>query len=567
MKKLLLLFFTITTIFANAQNTALNFDGTNDYVNLGANVADNIRSIECWFKPTTTITSLADAQGLVYRWNGGTPANQNNVGLFIGASNIGDNGKVVFQRNINTTVYKVVSDASTWTAGVWYHVAGVIDPVNGMELYIDGVKQQDTNSSSVTSSSNNDILVMGRWGSSSNRYFNGSIDEVRVWNRAISSSEINTNKCTTIDPTTQTGLAGYWRLDEGTGSIANGMNTPPTNGAISGATWTTGSPCIVNIDQNTVLNFDGTNDYVDLGANVADNIRSIECWFKPTTSITSLSDAQGLVYRWNGGSPSNQNNVGLFIGASNIGDNGKVVFQRNMNTTVYKVVSDASTWTAGVWYHVAGVIDPVNGMELYINGVKQQDTNSSSTASSSNNDILAIGRWGSSSNRYFNGSIDEVRVWDRAISQSEINTNKCDTINPSIQTNLKGYWRLNDGIGLIANDLSGTPNNGSISGAIWEVDSLLCISMVGINEITTAKTTTLHIYPNPTSNWLNVELSIENSNIITLEVVSITGQVLSAKTTEGNTTSINVTSLPSGVYFIRAWQDNMLVDTQKFIKR
>ena len=237
MKNLLFLLFTITTFFANAQNSGLEFDGSNDYVNLGTTVADNIRSIEFWFKPTDTITSLSDAQGLVFRWNGGSPSNQNNIGVFIGAANIGDNGKIVFQRNINTTVHKVVSDASTWVAGKWYHVAGVIDPVNGMELYIDGVKQQSTNATVNASATNSDLMAIGRWGASAIRHFKGSIDEVRIWDRAITQSEINMNFCDTISSTAQTGLKGYWRLNEGFGNVAYNTGASSLNGAISGATW------------------------------------------------------------------------------------------------------------------------------------------------------------------------------------------------------------------------------------------------------------------------------------------------------------------------------------------
>ena len=98
----------------------------------------------------------------------------------------------------------------------------------------------------------------------------------------------------------------------------------------------------------STVEFDGTDDYVDLGSSVSNGVRTIDFWFKPKNTISSLTNGQGLVYRWNSGNggASNANSFGVYIGANNIGDNGKIVFQRNIGFTVHKVVSDASNWTA-----------------------------------------------------------------------------------------------------------------------------------------------------------------------------------------------------------------------------
>ena len=94
------------------------------------------------------------------------------------------------------------------------------------------------------------------------------------------------------------------------------------------------------------------------------------------------------------------------------------------------MVSDSNSWTGNVWYHVAGVIDPVDGMSLYIDGVKQNDMDTSVLPASNLIHATHIGKWGGLSSRYFNGRIDEVRIWDRSLSQNEILDNQCDTINP-----------------------------------------------------------------------------------------------------------------------------------------
>ena len=140
MKKLLLSIFTIISIGlgANAQNYVLKFDGVDDFVNMGTDAADGLRSVEFWFKPETTINNtLANPEALVYRADA---VNQGNFGFYFGPTGwTGQQGKLVFQNKIGTTNTYIVSDSDTWTAGVWYHVAGVIDPTTGMKLYIDGV--------------------------------------------------------------------------------------------------------------------------------------------------------------------------------------------------------------------------------------------------------------------------------------------------------------------------------------------------------------------------------------------------------------------------------------------
>ena len=187
---------------------------------------------------------------------------------------------------------------------------------------------------------------------------------------------------------------------------------------------------------------DGVDDHINLGDGVADGLRTIDFWFRPRTNINTQTDPQGLVYRWN--ISSNSNNVGVYIGGSSLGDNGKLVFQRNTGSTNRKVVSDASAWTAGRWYHVVGTIDPTSGMKMYVDGVLQQNTNTSTAAATSTTHNVHVGRWGAFNGRYFNGEIDELKLWSRALDTSEVMGSKCDTIIPFQQTGLLGYWDFND---------------------------------------------------------------------------------------------------------------------------
>ena len=468
------------------QNSTLNFDGTDDFVDLGSDVANGIRSIEFWFSPNSTINATSSTQALVYRWQGGTATNQDNIGIYFGSSALGDAGKIVFQRNLGSTVHKVTSNANSWIAGTWYHVAGVIDPQNGMELYIDGVKQQSTNSSTAVAATTSTALHIGSWGSINIRHFDGAIDELRLWNKALSQTDVVINKCTALTASNYSDLQGYWDFEDGQGTQLSDLTSNNYDGTISGATWDSAVVCTNSAaNQYSTIKFDGTDDYVNLGTTAANDVRTVDFWFKPQNTINSLSDGQGLVYRWN--SANNADNFGVYIGASNLGDNGKIVFQRKIGFTVHKVVSDSNSWTAGVWYHVVGTIDSTNGMALYIDGVLQQSSNPSTEAATVNNDRLHVGNWGTFNNRYFEGEIDEVRLWSRAIDSSEITAAKCAIIDPAVQTGLAGYWTFNEGTGNSTFDRSGiaNPSTGTLSSATWMVD-VACIT-TGPQSISTVE--------------------------------------------------------------------------------
>jgi hypothetical protein len=71
------------------------------------------------------------------------------------------------------------------------------------------------------------------------RYFSGQIDEVRIWNRTLNSSDILSRYNHHLDPAQETGLVGYWRFNEGSGGTVNDQTTSGNNGSTSATTWST----------------------------------------------------------------------------------------------------------------------------------------------------------------------------------------------------------------------------------------------------------------------------------------------------------------------------------------
>jgi hypothetical protein len=298
-----------------------------------------------------------------------------------------------------------------------------------------------------------------------------------------------------------------------------------------------------------MLSFDGVNDYVDLGSNAITGCRTFECWFTPAFTINSsaLSDYASLIAR-DDASQTDEMNIS-FVPSSAGTLAGKIVFHRNIGGTNHYVYSDNNTWNAGECHHVAGVVDPVAGMMMYIDGVLQANTLASiTTAPAAASEITTIGRYGDLSIRYFTGKIDEVRVWTTARTAAEIVSSYNHSMG-SAATGLYGYWKLDEGSGSTAFDATTNNNDGTVNGSPAWASSGACL--VGIDEEEMAKPQ-LSVYPNPIN--YNSVLKINYIDMVEydLNVTDVSGKLVwsqsSLKTTEISLAAL--VSLNAGSYFV-----------------
>lgn len=240
LKGLLLASLVCTTTFTLGQ-AALHFDGVNDYVDLGAGIPNvTTFTIEAWIKPSAgygTITASSDPAEIVSRWGLGGAGNAayrlgiNSDGKLVGAVYDGTNGSTVTSTSVIPT------------NNVWLHVAFTRSVDNTMRLYINGVLD-GTQTGSVAPQASNYPVYLGKPIDGANRY-GGSIDEVRIWNRALLACEI-TNQRNCELPSGQTGLVAYYKFNQSTGTslpdASSNNNTGTLNGfALSGETsnWVT----------------------------------------------------------------------------------------------------------------------------------------------------------------------------------------------------------------------------------------------------------------------------------------------------------------------------------------
>jgi len=259
-------------------------------------------------------------------------------------------------------------------------------------------------------------LLIGK-GYSSGYYFNGTIDEVRIYNRALREDEIKQlyyrglkTHYSRIDysyPDIDNHAVLLLNFDQG---ISNGsannetvydMSVYGNDGTVYGANWTVG-----RVGQ--ALSFDGDGDYVDCGKDESLDMGSgdftITAWIKLTADgINTIAGKKGSNY---GKSPGYMLTV----------DDGVLKFTMGDGSNSF-ISSGFAGVNDGQWHFVAGIR---NGNTAYVILDEQSKSDDCSAIGNVNNDRnFYVGQKGYIGN-YFNGTIDEVRIYNRALSEEEI---------------------------------------------------------------------------------------------------------------------------------------------------
>ncbi len=206
------------------------------------------------------------------------------------------------------------------------------------------------------------------------------------------------------------GLVGNWKFDEGTGTSASDSSGNNNTGALfNSPTWVTGK-------FGKALSFDGVNDYVEVGdKSTLDGFTnlSISLWFQTNTDQIGV-----LVNKY-----ENLNNNGYYLA---VGDrffsSDKVTFM--IDGASEDMFFANTSVTDGQWHHLVAVYQGGIGPKIYIDGLEQFGArtgklqNSIGTAPGRS---FRIGQYSPGGyNFYYKGLMDEVRVYNRALSVSEV---------------------------------------------------------------------------------------------------------------------------------------------------
>lgn len=319
------------------------------------------------------------------------------------------NGQVLLSFMLNTGQKLVTGGTCSTTGGGWHHYAGTYDG-SVARLYVDGIMLGSLTTSGSISYDANPFSI-GRY-DGGDYSFNGDIDDVRLYNRALTATEITNqyksynaqiNIGATAVPTPPVinlsqGLIGHWPFD---GNLNDA--TPYTrNGTNSGATLTTDRQG----QTNKAYFFNGTSATVLMptftsfpGAGTTNEFTYC-AWVKGTNNRSVVRQQNGtdfLVLDWMSG-------------------NLNLVSWDGYTSGIASGIPNDNMWHLGcmVWAR-----NTTNGFRSYTDGVLVAQRNSVDVAIPTGAATLYIGSY-NNIGEYESGSIDDVRIWNRALTTAEM---------------------------------------------------------------------------------------------------------------------------------------------------
>jgi gliding motility-associated-like protein len=495
----------------NNSNSALAFSGSSlSYVELPNNTLlkpTNALSISAWIK-----TNSLSEQIIAFTRNPGTT----NFGAYtLMMSQSG--GALVFRgykETGNPGGTSFVSSTTTVAVNTWYHVVFTVD--NSLSIYVNGSLQASTTTTVNFTYNTTKNVYLGGTNETFNLPFNGTIDNVRFYNKILTSTEVSMLYST--DPACAT--------------------------------------------PATALSFDGFNDFVDPNVLISsfNNSFTYECWARPTSTFVpdaeNTSGIPGLYNKkyllwptWRG----NEGGIGISVGTNGVG-----VYAHGNN-----YMPALLTWTGTLsgWTHIAVVVNNKQPT-LYINGVFAKTGLTASTnvwpslgAAAALTTLgpqtggLGGGASGSYAN-YYQGEMDEFRCWSTVRTQTQIATFMNTELNCS--PGLVAYYKFNHGIASAINSTvtSATDYSGNNYTA-------------SLNNFSLSGSTSNWIQPGGTitSTLQGISISASGTNICSGQsaVLTATGSTTYTWSTGSNSNSIIVTPSLTTTYVVSGCSGSVAV--------
>lgn len=409
------------------QSSAAKFDGINDYLIVpGSSKLDSdtlsvsfnvmVNSVN---RRHTLVNRIKFDGATSFAWGIGQPiANQNNFSFSLADKNEECNKQPVYNSNI-ATYAKVTTQAAKW-----YNVICTFGK-SGQKIYINGVLSDSISRpfSTLKKCSSGDLLI-GGWWNGEVISMDGKIDDVRLYNRELATCEITAlakdvkeanDLPLACDPDLSKGLIAYYpfngNLRDESGNNNNGV-------AFNGAALSTDFLG----RASRALSFDGINDYVlvnDNGKLSTDTVTvSMVAMVNRVDRVhgfinrVNFTNAYGFAYGLGLSQPNTRKldfGVGLANGCNNLLVYDDSYYARSTETIV-----------AGQWYHVIGVF--ANGkQQLYVDGKLVSTINRSFPNSlKCTGQQLVLGGWWQGDIASMDGKIDDVRIYNRTLSECEI---------------------------------------------------------------------------------------------------------------------------------------------------
>ncbi len=438
---------------------AFTFDGSNSYVQLPDNFFNYPTSNQPTASQTTPFTidlSFKTTSGGVILGQEGATGPYGSPAGNVPAIYVGTDGLLRVEAFWSGSVNPITSSVPVNDGN--YHYLAVTYDGAFETVYLDG-KEIGTQALTQNSYANDYKYQLGTgytngWAGGNGGWYNftGQIEEVNVYQRPLSPQEIYTAY-----------LAG---TNHQTLSQVTGLTAVLTTTIIVNATTPAVPAMPAPTDAGSALQFNGINDFVNVGTSPtlhSDRQLTIEGWFE----VDSFTNQwQNILFK---GQPSGNNNREYALWVNNT---GFLYFTYGSTTTAYAIQTPTGSIQAGQWYHFAAVLDADTGTsELYLDGQLEASGSIDSSGILNSGGPLFFGHAVENWDNGLTGSLDDIRIYNVARSQSQIQSDMLTPLTGAALTNaeaagLVGYWNFNEDGGDTVNDLTGNGNNGIFPGLL-----------------------------------------------------------------------------------------------------
>ncbi|MFH0908251.1 MAG: LamG-like jellyroll fold domain-containing protein [bacterium] len=399
----------------------LKFDGTDDYVSCGNSSSLKLDGRSFSLSLWTKFDDMSRGMGLIGK-TAGFGVNQSLALALLNPT------KLRFGFYCNDL------DASgPFAVGQWYHLVFTYDAVSReRRIYVNGrMAARDTSNGSLRDT-DGARLEIGRNYTMNSTAMKGRIDEVRVYSHPLIEAEVK-------DLYESACLEGAWNFEETTYDAID-VSGNGNVGLLKGL----GAPVRTEGKQGKGLWFDG-NDNVNCGnrsyLNLDGRSFSISLWAK----FDDMSRGMGLIGK-TGGFGVNQSLHLMLLNPTNL----RFGFYCND-------LDAPGPFAVGQWYHLVFTYDAVSRERtIYVNGKYAARDTANGSLRDTNGGALEIGRVYSRDSEALKGSVDEVRIYSRPLTEAEV-------MDLHKSACLAGAWNFSEASGA-ASDGSGNGNTGLVMG-------------------------------------------------------------------------------------------------------
>ena len=418
--------------FGNA-NSAYLFNGASSYMQIPNSTTLNLGthfSISLWVKPTGFYGS--DCKENYIMQKGDPTASANNSAYYLAYSSQGySNGNhcnlpldTLHQNFYGPTNYANGNPYQPYIQeNNWYYVVYTYTG-DSTYLYVNGVLSFSTKEPSTATFSNTADLFFGKYGNPQyNFWLNGVLDDIRIYNRVISNEEVTALYTTSgqLKPhTLQDGLVAYYPFNGNALDSSGNGNNPSFNNA----TLTTDRFG----NANSAYLFNGSGSYMDIPNSPSLQMgtrASISFWVKPNAFYSGACHGNYMICK----GPAGGGALDAVLGdGAYDSQNGISVCSTPVDTTHETFYSSLGWYFqpeklpvhTNTWYHVVEVCDSLKG-NMYVNGNLLFSNTTPAYKFNTPYDLF-FGRYFDTSSTpfWFNGVLDDIKIYNRALDSSEV---------------------------------------------------------------------------------------------------------------------------------------------------